>query len=61
MLNDFERLVKRMRDMQKQYFRTRDANTLRESKNLEREVDRVLAEKEREDDGQMELFKEIQS
>lgn len=59
MLNDFEMLVKRMRDMQKAYFRTRDANTLRESKNLEREVDRVLAEKEMEDCRQMDFLQEM--
>lgn len=59
MLNDFERLVKRMREMQKQYFRTRDANTLRESKNLEREVDRVLEEKNKEDDRQMDFLQEM--
>lgn len=59
MLNDFERLVKRMRDMQKQYFRTRDANTLRESKSLEREVDKVLEEKSREDDCQLDFLQEM--
>lgn len=59
MLNDFEKLVKRMRDMQKQYFRTRDANTLRESKSLEREVDRMLEERSREDDRQMDFLQEM--
>lgn len=39
----FRALVTRMRDKQKQYFRTRDSYVLNESKALEREVDTELA------------------
>lgn len=39
---EFRDLVKRMRDRQKEYFRTRDTTVLRESKDLERRVDAAL-------------------
>lgn len=39
---EFRSLVKRMRDKQKEYFRTRDTTVLRESKDLERRVDEAL-------------------
>ena len=38
-MNDFIKLVKEMREMQKRYFKTRNADVLKESKRLEREVD----------------------
>lgn len=38
----FFRLVERMRDKQKEYFRTRDAAVLNESKHLERDVDKEI-------------------
>lgn len=37
--------VRRMRDAQKQYFRTRDLADLRESKQLEKEIDELTAER----------------
>lgn len=40
---DFRALVKRMRDEQKLYFRTRDRTALEYSKKLEGAVDRELA------------------
>ena len=46
---EFEDLVRRMRDAQKRYFRTRSRYALAESKELEREVDKRLADL---DDGQ---------
>ena len=52
-MNEFEKLVKEMRSMQKAYFRTREAQTLNASKRLEKEVDKYLADKE---NPQMELF-----
>lgn len=36
---DFFTLVARMRDKQKEYFRTRSASVLQESKRLEKQVD----------------------
>ena len=50
---DFLQLVKKLRAAQKKYFRTRDANVLLYSKELEKEVDRALEELE---GGQGELF-----
>lgn len=38
----FFRLVERMRDKQKEYFRTRSAAVLNESKQLERDVDKEI-------------------
>lgn len=38
----FFRLVERMRDKQKEYFRTRGAAVLNESKHLERDVDKEI-------------------
>ena len=35
-------LVRRMRDAQKEYFKTRDKDVLRKSKDLERQVDLEL-------------------
>lgn len=52
---EFMTLVRRMRAKQKEYFRTRSSVALRESKQLEREVDRLLAE---DRDGQGDLFGE---
>lgn len=40
---DFVMLVKKMRDCQKEYFRTRDKEVLQESKNLEKKVDSCIA------------------
>lgn len=36
-------MVKQMRDAQKRYFRTRDADALQESKQLERDIDRLIS------------------
>ena len=38
---EFLEKVQEMRKKQKEYFRTRDANVLNESKNLERQVDKM--------------------
>ena len=38
-MNDFEKLVKEMRDTQKKYFKTRDYLVLAKSKQLEKQVD----------------------
>lgn len=37
-------MVKRMRDAQKRYFRTRDADALQESKWCEKEIDRLISD-----------------
>lgn len=39
---DFFDLVTRMRDKQKEYFRTRSASVLKESKQLEKQVDEEI-------------------
>lgn len=41
---EFAELVKRMREAQRTYFRTRAASVLEESKRLEREVDAVVSD-----------------
>lgn len=40
----FQNLVEQMRHEQKEYFRTRSAQSLEESKRLEKEVDKALRE-----------------
>ena len=50
-LTEFAEIVERMRSLQKQYFKTRDANVLRESKTAEREVDKALLDIEEEKKG----------
>ena len=40
--DSFRDLVRRMRDAQKEYFKTRDKDVLRKSKDLERQVDLEL-------------------
>ena len=57
MLTDFEKLVKDMRAAQRTYFRTRNDTILKAAKELEREVDRRIAEKEK-DDRQLKFFEE---
>lgn len=42
--DSFKVLVKRMREAQKEYFRTRSKYALRTSKDLERQVDLALQE-----------------
>ena len=42
-MNHFIKLVVNMRKLQRQYFLTRDAEVLADSKQAEREVDRELA------------------
>lgn len=51
---EFRHLVGLMRDAQRSYFQTRDAQWLEQSKRLEREVDRALARPL--DDPQRSLF-----
>lgn len=43
---EFFKLVKEMRDTQKQYFKTRDSNFLNKAKELEKAVDKALDEYE---------------
>ena len=47
MSDDFIKLVKEMRETQKLYFKTRNAEVLVESKRLEREVDKKIEEAEK--------------
>jgi hypothetical protein len=44
-MNKFEELVRRMRESQRDFFRTRSRESLAESKRLEKEVDKWLDEK----------------
>ena len=53
MSDPFRDLVRRVREAQKEYFATRSPNSLNRSKELERQVDRDLA-----DDGQVNLFED---
>ena len=53
--DEFYKLVEEMRNVQKEYFRTRDANILNESKRLEKAVDNAIKEHE-EDKFGMKLF-----
>lgn len=46
MTDGFEKLVRDMRAAQKKYFKTRDRGALEESKQLEREVDRYLEQRQ---------------
>ena len=46
MTNDFVKLVKEMREMQRRYFKTRSMEALTESKRLEKEVDKYIEEAE---------------
>ncbi len=50
MTDDFIDLVRRMRAKQKEYFRHRDATSLRESKDLEYRVDRAIEEANKKPD-----------
>jgi len=54
-MNEFVDLVARMRVQQRSYFRERDSAALRESKKLEKEVDRAVEEM-RSSDTQPMLF-----
>lgn len=55
-MNEFEKLVKEMRRLQKLYFATRSAATLAECKAAEKAVDDALWLKEHQSNQQMELF-----
>lgn len=44
---EFAYLVKKMRDAQKEYFKTRSSDSLRRSKDLEKQVDDVLSSREK--------------
>ena len=46
-MDDLETLVRKMRQAQRKYFRTRDRKVLEESKELEQTVDKRLDELER--------------
>ena len=50
---EFLEKVQEMRKKQKEYFRTRDANVLNESKNLERLVDKMAEELQSRRKGEM--------
>mgnify|MGYP003309933269 CR=1 FL=1 len=43
-MKEFTELVRKMRNAQKEYFKTRDKNVLQRSKELERKVDYFLAQ-----------------
>lgn len=47
---DFRALVGRMRKAQRDYFRTRDRTVLATAQRLEREVDQVIADRDRSGD-----------
>jgi hypothetical protein len=40
--DDFRALVRRMRDAQNRYFKSRDPNAIKEARHLETEVDRAI-------------------
>ena len=50
-VTEFMQLVRTMRDAQKEYFKTRDANVLARSKELEKQVDEAIAKAEDDDIG----------
>ena len=50
---DFLEKVQELRKKQKEYFRTRDANVLQESKELERKVDKMADELQSRRRGEM--------
>ena len=56
-MNEFIELVRKMRNAQKEYFRTRDKRVLQESKQLECMVDAILAQLV--DKQQLSLFDDI--
>lgn len=56
-MNEFIELVRKMRNAQKEYFRTRDKRVLQESKQLECMVDAILAQQV--DKQQLSLFDDI--
>lgn len=49
-MTDFEKLVKKMRDTQKEFYRYKSRDTLRQAKALEYEVDKALAAAATRDD-----------
>ena len=44
-MKDFFELVTEMRKLQKRYFSTKDRTTLQRAKDIEAQVDRIIAEK----------------
>jgi len=50
-MTDFEQLVQEMRETQKEYFRTRDANVLNKARDLESKVDKALKDIEEKEMG----------
>ena len=50
---DFYKLVEEMRTAQAKFFRTKDANVLMESKELERQVDRAIREHKESQQGKL--------
>ena len=54
-MDKFMLTVKRMRDAQKQYFRYRTSIELNQSKKLEKEVDDMIGEIEREENDKLQL------
>jgi transcription termination factor NusB len=44
-MNEFEKMVLEMRELQKEYFRTRDRGVLEKSKQAERKIDEYLNNK----------------
>lgn len=56
-MKEFIELVRKMRNAQKEYFRTRDKRVLQESKQLECRVDAILAQQV--DKQQLSLFDDM--
>lgn len=50
-MTDFMTLVREMRETQKEYFRTRDANVLNKARDLEAKVDKAIKETEEDELG----------
>ena len=54
-MDKFMLTVKKMRDAQKRYFRYRTSIELNQSKKLEKEVDDMIREREREENDKLQL------
>ena len=58
---EFERKVKEMRTLQKQYFTTRSPEILAECKRIEKEVDNILNMLERKSPIQLDIFASMET
>lgn len=57
-ITTFVALVRTMRDTQKKYYKTRDYNTLMESKRIEGDVDRMIRQFDESQVYKADLFKQ---